>query len=199
MIDSIVPIVEGQAEVDSMPVLMRRLLEEWGIYQLRIEKPVRVKRNQIIKQGELERRVTLAMQRPDCRAVVIIIDADDDCPKELAPRLLDRAELIVRNRNTPVSVVLPKSELESWFVGSVESLRGLRGITNAVCSPPDPEAIRDAKGYLTRAMQRNRRYLEVDDQPAFAERFDLHQAYNNCRSFRKFYTDFRRIVDSLTS
>jgi len=197
MTDSIVPIVEGQAEVESVRVLMRRLLGEWGKYQLEIGKPVRVKRYQVIKQGELERRVLMAMQRPNCQAIIVILDADDDCPKEFAPELLRRAEQAAYD--TLVSVVLPKSELESWFVGSIESLHGIRGISAEACSPSDPENIRDAKGYLTQAMEGSRHYLEVDDQPAFADKFDMTQALNNCRSFKKFYYDFRNIVDSLPS
>lgn len=197
MTDSIVPIVEGHAEVYSMPALMRRLLGEWSKYKLEIGKPVRVPRYQVIKQGELERRVAMAMQRPNCRAVVVILDADDDCPKDFAPELLRRAEQAAQD--TLVSVVLPKSEMESWFVGSIESLRGTRGISSEACSPHNPEAIRDAKGYLTRAMEGGRHYVETDDQPAFAEQFDINQAFDNCRSFKKFYNDFRRIVDSLTS
>lgn len=195
MTASIVPIIEGHAEMESVPVLMRRLKDEWGKHQLEIGKPVRAPRYQVIKEGELERRVTMAMQRPNCRAVVVILDADDDCPKDLAPMLLRRVEQVAQN--ILVSVVLPKSELESWFIGSIESLHSVRGISDQACSPPDPEAIRDAKGYLTMAMQGQRTYLEVDDQPAFAARFNLTQALSNCRSFRKFYGDFRRIVDSL--
>jgi hypothetical protein len=197
MTDSIVPIVEGFAEVESVPVLMRRLRDEWGKYQLEIGDPVRAPRYQVIKQDELERRVTMAMQRPNCRAVVVILDADDDCPKDFAPELLERAEKVAQN--TLISVVLPKSEMESWFVGSIESLRGVRGISDTACSPPDPEAIRDAKGYLTKAMQGQSTYVEVDDQPAFAAKFDLTQALKRCRSFRKFYDDFRRIVCLCTS
>lgn len=197
MPDLIVPIVEGSSEVESVPVLMRRLLTEWGKYHLEIGKPVRVKRHQVIKQDEMEKRVAMARQRADCRAIFVILDADDDCPKNLAPELLERAKQAAQD--TLVSVVLPKSELESWFVGSIESLHGIRGISAEACSPSDPENIRDAKGYLTQAMEGSRHYLEVDDQPAFADKFDMTQALNNCRSFKKFYYDFRNIVDSLPS
>ena len=197
MTASIVPIIEGHAEMESVPVLMRRLKDEWGKHQLEIGKPVRVPRYQVIKAGQLERRVRMAMQRPNCRAVVVILDADDDCPKDFAPELLRRAEQAAQD--TLVSVVLPKSEMESWFVGSMESLRGTRGISSEACSPHNPEAIRDAKGYLTQSMEGSHRYMEVDDQPTFAASFDLSQAASNCRSFKKFYNDFRRIVDSLTS
>ncbi len=193
---SIVPIVEGSAEIESVPVLMRRLRDQWGKYHLEIEKAVRVRRYQVIKKGELERRVRLAMTRPNCRAVVVLLDADDDCPKDLALELLERAKQVAQD--TLVSVVLPKSELESWFVGSIESLHGVCGISTNACSPDNPEAIRDAKGFLTKVMESNRHYTGVADQPALAAKFDLVKALESCRSFRKFYDDFRRIVDTLS-
>ena len=191
---SIVPIVEGHSETESVPVLMRRLRDDWGKYELKIEKAVRVKRNQVVKEGELERRVRLAMTRPNCRAVMVILDADDDCPKELAPELLNRAAQ--EARDILVSVVLAKSELESWFISSIESLRGIRGISTNACSPSNPEEKRDAKKFLSDLMG-ERYYSEVDDQPALAEKFDLTQARSNSRSFRKFHDDFRRIAFSL--
>jgi hypothetical protein len=81
---ALVPIVEGHAEVHSIPVLMRRL----GID---VAKPFRVKRNQIIRPGELERAVLLAVaDRARASAVLVLLDADDDCPAELAPTLLKR-------------------------------------------------------------------------------------------------------------
>ena len=194
MTRSIVPIVEGQGEVGSIPVLMRRLIAEWSKYELTIARPVRVKRYQVVKEGELERRVQLAMTRPSCQAVIIILDADDDCPKDLGVVLLQRAKQVARN--IPVSVVLPKSELESWFISSIESLQGIRGIMTSVSSPSNPESVRDAKRFLTEVMG-GHHYSEVDDQPAFAAQFDLTQAHTHCRSFRKFYSDFYRITHTL--
>lgn len=192
---SIVPIVEGFSEVESVPVLMRRLLDSWGKYHLGIARAVRVQRYQVVKEGELERRVQMAMTRPSCGAVMVILDADDDCPKDTAIELLHRARRIARD--TPVSVVLPKPELESWFVGSIESLRGVNGISANACSPDDPETIRNAKAFLTNTMQR--RYMPTIDQPALAAGFDLAKALDSCRSFRKFHDDLHRIVDGLSS
>ncbi|MBM3237166.1 DUF4276 family protein [Candidatus Poribacteria bacterium] len=196
MIPSIVPIVEGHSEVKSVPVLMRRFLQLHGIYDVVIEKPIRIKRQQIIKEGQLERAIARALLRPNCRAIVIILDADDDCPKELAPSLLKGAQKV--SPSTVVSVVLPKSEFESWFLGSIESLHGVRGISDTATSPSDVEALRDAKGQLTNIMEGRRVYIEVDDQPAFAATFDFKLAYENCRSFRKFQKDFEAIMASLS-
>ena len=46
-------------------------------------------------------------------------------------------------------------------------------------------------------MSGSRTYMAVDDQPAFAERFDLDRAYEQCRSFRKFREDFETMVNAL--
>ena len=46
-------------------------------------------------------------------------------------------------------------------------------------------------------MSGGRTYMAVDDQPAFAERFDLQRACERCRSFRKFRKDFDTILSVL--
>ncbi len=194
---SIVPIVEGHSEVESVPLLIRRLAAEWGEYYFCVEKPVRVKRYQVIKNGELERRIQLALTRHNCKAIIIILDADDDCPRELASDLLMRAKRITSD--VVISVVMPKSEFESWFVGSIESIRGYRGISSTAIAPVNPEDIRDAKDFLTNKMTRNNHYLEIDDQPALTANFDMALAYDNCRSFKKFHNDLRKIIAFISS
>jgi hypothetical protein len=194
---SIVPIVEGHSEVESVPLLIRRLAAEWGEYGFRVEKPVRVKRYQVIKNGELERRLQLALRRPDCAAIIIILDADDDCPRELASDLLKRAKKIASD--VVISVVIPKSEFESWFVGSIESLKGCHSISDTAVTPVNPEDIRDAKGFLTNKMTENNHYLEVDDQPAMTATFDMTLAYTHCRSFKKFHNDLCKIITTISS
>jgi len=182
-VDVIVPIVEGQAEVESIPVLLRRLLTEWKCYNVEVGKPFRVKRNRVVKAGELERAVALARQRPGCAAILLILDADDDCPKYLGPELKKRLDAVARGLR--VGVVLPRAELEAWFLASVESLRGKRGISQRAEGPCDPEEIRDAKGRLANLMDRGYTYVETDDQPALMSLFDFKMANERCRSFRK--------------
>jgi hypothetical protein len=192
----LVPIVEGHAEVRALPVLMRRLLAEFDRHEVRIARPVRVKRYKVVRPGELERALELARRRPEgCDAILLLLDSDDDCPKEVAPCLITRA----RNASVglPVAVVLAKSEFEAWFVGSLESLHGVRGIEETAISPQNPEDIRDAKGYLSRQMTHGRRYVEVDDQPAMAQSFDLTLTRQSCPSFDKFLRDFQKILATI--
>jgi hypothetical protein len=54
--------------------------------------------------------------------------------------------------------------------------------------PPDPEAVRDAKGWLSDRTPRGRSYKPTVDQAALAQIFDLDLA-QGARSFRKFIKD----------
>jgi len=189
----IVPIVEGQSEMEAVPVLLRRLLSERQRWDIQVDRPVRIPRNKVVKEGEIERAVVLAKRnRKKCDAVVVLLDADEDCPAELGPELLSR--IIKAYGDLPAAVILAKSEFEGWFLGSLESLRGIRGIADNAVSPANPEEIRGAKERLSQFMV-NRTYVATDDQPAFAAKFDLSSACQRCPSFDKFMRDFERLIN----
>jgi len=189
----IVPIVEGQSEVMAVPVLLRRLLSERQRYDVMVARPVRVHRSSVVKEGEIERAVVLARRnREGCDAVMVLLDADDDCPAELGPELLKW--LKKAHGDLSAAVVLAKREFEGWFLSSLESLRGVRGIASDASSPPNPEEIRGAKERLSTYMVRRRNYLETTDQPALAAQFDLNLARQRCPSFEKFMRDFERLI-----
>ncbi len=193
----IVPIVEGRAEVESVPLLLRRLLfEELRRYDVTITHPVRIGRLKILRAGELERALRLARLRTEgCDAILVVIDADDDAPCELGPRLLALAGQALAE--LPCKVVLAKREFESWFLGSIESLRGKRGIADDAELGEDPEAPRDAKGRLLKLMAAGQTYVEVDDQPAFAAIFDMQMARRRCPSFDKLVRDVQALLKQL--
>jgi hypothetical protein len=122
---------------------------------------------------------------------MVLIDADDDCPAELGPRLLGRAK---QATHIPVSVVLANREFESWFLGAKESLRGVNGVVGNAIAPLDPENIRGAKEHLTRNMTRKSRYLAADDQVTFTEAFDLNLARQRCPSFERCFRESRALA-----
>lgn len=192
---AIVPIVEGQAEVQAVPILLRRILKVLEAYHVQIARPFRVGRYKVVKKGELERAIQYAMKdRENVEAILIVLDADDDCPAELGPDLARRVEMVAAGK--PFAVVLAKRELEAWFLGAKESLRGQRGIRMDAVPPASPEAIRGAKEALSRNMV-GQRYLEVDDQPALAAAMDLEAAQRRCASFDKLMREVTRLVAEL--
>jgi hypothetical protein len=194
---AIATIVEGHAEVESFPVLLRRIFAQLGVSDIQVTRPFRVKRNRVVKAGELERVINQTIRdRVGVGGIMLLIDSDDDCPTDLAPELLVRAK---KATEMPVSVVLAVREIECWFLGSKESLRGVNGVTETAAAPPNPENIRGAKEHLTQNMTRGRRYLSVDDQVSFAERSDLNLARERCPSFDKCFRDVERLIHDMGS
>ena len=191
----IVPIVEGYAEVASVPILLRQILKREAAYSVQVAKPFRVKRNRIVKEGELERTIQQALRsRLNAGGILVLMDADDDCPAQLGPKLLARCRAVTP---LPVAVVLAMREFEGWFLGAKESLRGIRGIRLDATAPQNPESIRGAKERLTKNMQ-GQRYMGVDDQPALAAQMDLELAKDRCPSFEKFLRGVNFLISEMT-
>jgi hypothetical protein len=183
VLPTLLPLVEGQSEVVGLPILLRRLLSHLGHPHVLVAKPFRVHRTRILHGGEIGRAVLQGLRtRPQVTGVVVVLDADDDEPLGLEAAV--RAEC-AKVTPLPSVVVAATRELEAWFLGAKESLRGVHAIRANASSPPNPEAIRGAKERLTSNMEGNRRYLEVDDQPAFAEKVDLALALERCPSLQR--------------
>jgi len=188
--------VEGQSEVEAVPILLRRLLAEMGLSSVIVARPFRVKRTKVVRPGELERTVEQAVRsRTNVGAVLLIMDADDDCPAQLGPFLAQRAR---QSTSVPVSVVLAAREFEAWFLGAKESLRGQRRIRPDAVAPQNPEAIRGAKEELTSNMSGSR-YLPVDDQPFFAQAMDIAMARAQCPSLARLFRELERLARHVLS
>ena len=86
-------IVEGEGDEKALPILIRRIAENvYPELQLVIPIPIRVYRNKVVKEGELERAVELAARKIGGQgAIFILLDSDEDCPAQLGPELLYRA------------------------------------------------------------------------------------------------------------
>lgn len=189
-------IVEGESEVATVPLLIRRIAANlYPELSIVVPPPIRRPRNKVVKENELERAVEfVARQIGGQGAIFIILDSDEDCPAELGPALLRRASQA--RSDLPIAVVIAKNEFEAWFLAAAESLRGRRGLKNDIHTPSDPEDVRDAKGWLHRRMENNESYSETTDQPALAALFDIEQA-RQADSFDKCYRDIVRLLGEL--
>jgi hypothetical protein len=114
--------------------------------------------------------------KQDCQAILLILDGDrkNDCPKNQAPEILRWAQ--AEAAGTACAVVMAYREYEAWFLASIESLRGKRGIRDDATSHPEPEAPRGAKGHLELRMEDGRSYHGTADQPALTAEFDMKTA-----------------------
>jgi hypothetical protein len=192
----IATIVEGDGEVAALPILLRRL-NSWlspGEY-LDVLPPIRVHRDRFLNRDEEFRRHLLlaAGKCGDFGWILILLDADDDCPADLAPKLLERARSHVPHR--PISVVLANREYEAWFIASAESLHGYRGFSFSSQELVEAERPRNAKGWVGEHMSSGT-YRETTDQPAFSARMCLQMAFDRSRSFRKLCSEWQKQVMS---
>lgn len=185
-------IVEGHGEVRALPILLRRL-QEWKspLATLEIIEPIRVSRDRFLRrEDEFERYVRLAAAKSGIDGwILVLLDADDDCPFEMGPKFATKIKLYAPNHR--VSVILANREYESWFIASASSLNGQRGFFHKNPNPENSDLIRDAKGWMkTRIASRS--YGETTDQPAFTARMDLMLTKKNSRSFRKLCDEWDR-------
>lgn len=185
-------IVEGDGEVAALPVLLRRV-GEWRTPDsyTQILPPIRVHRDRFLNRDEEFRRFLLlaAAKCGEDGWILILLDADDDCPAERGPQILERAQRIVPHRR--VSVVLANREYEAWFIAAAESLDGQRGFTFDPLDAINAETPRDAKGWI-KARMVSRSYGETTDQAAFSAVMNLQQAFDRSRSFRKLCAEWSR-------
>jgi hypothetical protein len=192
---NIQPIVEGYGEVAAVPILLRRLRDQCQAFGIEVNRPIRATRSQLVREDTLKQRVKLALLQEHCGAILITFDADDDCPRDLAPVIQNWAN--EESGPVPSAVVMANREYEAWFLASIESLRGLRGIRNDAASHPNPEVPRAAKHALEECMIEGANYSETVDQPALTAAFEMERAYARCRSFRRFVNAFGSLVPAL--
>ncbi|HAZ64796.1 MAG TPA: hypothetical protein DCZ72_14460 [Armatimonadetes bacterium] len=179
----IYPLVEGDGEVQALPVLLRRLLSDASVYDVQIGRPLKLSGSQFFREDTVARYVRLAcIKEGGCAAVLLLVDGEDICPAEWGPRIATWAHGAADGR--PCRAAVAYREYESWFLAGLESLGGQCGLPDSLAEHPDPEGRRDAKGQLTALMPAGRAYRETSDQAALSARLDLAATYSRSRSFR---------------
>jgi len=203
----VVPIVEGATEIACIKRLLSRIWTELlavdELHPLAVLIPIPTDRSSLVKPGdpELEDRIRGAkirlkdnMWQPDVDAgmILVLIDADEDCPAKLGPDLLRRARAV--RSDADIACVMPKRELENWFKAAAASLAGVQGLPADLKAVADPE-VGSGDNWLTRQMQKTdgrRTYSKPADALEFVERMDLVQARINSPSFDKLCRELER-------
>lgn len=196
---AVASIVEGDGEVAALPILLRRLSQWRGAANyVDVLAPIRVYKDRFLNRPEeFSRHLKLAAAKcGDAGWILILFDADDDCPAQKGALVVAQAQTIVPHRR--VAVVLANREYEAWFIAGAQSLNGCRGFQcREEDSVIDPDIPRNAKGWIRDRMPSG--YGETTDQPAFSARFDLELAHQRSRSFRKLCSEWdKNAVNALT-
>ena len=195
----IASIVEGDGEVEAIPALLRRIVplvvpDE----HVDVCKAVRLSRGKFLTEPEFERAFRFARDNAgDGGVVVVLADADDDCPVELSAKI--RTFGCIQNSEIPVGVVFANRCFEAWLIAGAESLRGHRGLNDDLVSPDEPDGVANPKRWLqdrhaqNSGGQRRWRYSPKLDQPALSAVVDVALARRS-PSFDKFYREIERLL-----
>ena len=184
---TIVPVVEGAGDVAALPELLGRIL--WEMYD-RTDIIVAQGKSGVVNangrqklERKLENFLQHAQNKPECDAILVLLDADDDCPVELAQGLLERCERMGLNR--PVQIVCAHRSYESWFLASLDTIKGQRGISDTAVLSQAAEDVSNPKQWLTDQMPRGQAYKETIHQASLSQSIDIGMAHRNSRSFRR--------------
>jgi hypothetical protein len=180
----VVPIVEGHGEIEAVGMLVRRIAQAVSPHlALTVNFPIRVKAGSFLGEPDYFGRyvqLAAATAAQESGVVLVLLDCEDDCPGRLGPALLARAQA-VRGDVTYI-VALAYREYETWFLAAAASLRGCAGLPQDLVPPPDPEAIRGAKEWLSARMSEG--YDPIQHQAGLTAQFDLDSAAS-VPSFRR--------------
>lgn len=135
---------------------------------------------------------------PDGRGVVLLVlDADSDCPKALGPGLLAAAQHHCPHL-TPFACVLAVREFENGIVAGAAGFQTRidLNLPTPMPLPADPEGFAGAS-WLVRQRKRVRQnltYKKRDDAVRFIHAMDLAEAERTSRSFRKLCKELRNLL-----
>jgi hypothetical protein len=190
-------IVEGDGEHRAVPALVTRIIQEShpDLY-VQVFTTMNFRgRDKFQNLTLVQRAVENAARRVGTGGAVLILrDADSDCPVTEASRLIQWAR--ESRSDVHLAVVIAKCEYEAWFLAAAESLRGRHGLRPDLLPPVDAEAVRDAKGWLTNNMQRAKPYSPTTHQASFSQTMSLEEA-RTAPSFDKLCRDVRRLVEAM--
>ena len=184
---TIVPIVEGPGDVAAFPPLLVKIL-----HQIHCRPDVIVAhgkggvvnaQNKQMLEKYLEKFLRHAQNKPDCGAIIVLVDADDDCPVTKFEQMTLRC--CQAGLQVPVQVVYAHRMYESWLLASIETVRGRHGISEEASLEAAIETVASPKKWLSDRMPPGSTYKETTHQVSLSKEIDLDIAREKSRSFRR--------------
>lgn len=197
------PIVEGLGDVEALPIILRKILHQKEIYDIEILRPLNCHgKGNLTRNNGIERFVQLAAGKPNCSAILVLCDSDNDCPVELGKHFSERIKSLKAPK--PVAIAIACREFETWFLADIENfigkpLNGRPGISRTTKLSVKCESIASAKGWISQHLPADRNYKETTDQAAMSGCLDISNTYKNSRSFRRLNKALDELLSSIHS
>lgn len=189
----VLPIVEGDGDVAAVPVLLRRILQAHSRFDVQILPPhkrgelPKVKSNfeRFFKAAALESVPVLCVLDFDCAHCVDVIKDERDLKQQankLHPLIAFEACFIVK-------------EFESFFLwDEMGSRKVLSSIVRGTAFPANPEEIRGAKEWLSKAQPSGIAYKPTVHQAKLAAAVDLNILRTKSPSYQRLESALLRLI-----
>jgi hypothetical protein len=159
--------------------------------------PVRIKRQKFSQDMVYrERYIELAKRKlkfgyfDGKQMVLILLDAEDDPPCILGPKLLADAQKILSGSDLECASVIANVEYETFFVAAAESLPDYLESDDV----RDPEVKRCGKKWVKDRFRLARPYNEPQDMPGMTAKMDIKKCRERCPSFDKLCRELGRFI-----
>jgi hypothetical protein len=172
-------LAEGHGEIESASKLINKMWVNLQLPLIPIANAIRW--SNLHKDQGLLKGVDFIRNKPNARGLIILRDDEDNCPANLAP--LKAAFLRTLNAPFPIAYVIMYREYETIFISYLDHFNGqtvphlIRGtiqFKDNINTPANPEAIRDAKGYITSMLVGGTTYKPTTDQLSLTQSLDIN-------------------------
>jgi hypothetical protein len=191
-------IVEGDGDQVAAGILIERIARRVRPdLHTKVGNPWKLPKTKITGDDHALRHALDVLAKPIKRTpggILVIWDADDDCPFRDGPAQFRRIQAL--RTDIPIGVVIAKREYEAWFLAAASSLAGHGSLLATLADHPQPESPRDAKGWLSDQMPPGRRYREREHQPLLSRVLDIDLARRRSRSFDKCCREVLRLLNT---
>lgn len=183
-------IVEGDGEAGipkkqegAISLLLRRLVhEKFQRYTVNFKPYNAHGRGNLTESNNFEKLLKRALKEQELEAIIVVLDAEDDCPKNLASDLANVVRQV--NPHVPVAVVIANRCYEAWLLAG-----------HCWDNQPEVKSPGAVKSLIGEKI--GRPYKETIDQPRLTAQMTFWKAYRRCRSFRRLINAVKQVIKAI--
>lgn len=193
-------IVEGHSEAEGATErLLQRIWKELLNEPIRLQvltPPSRCQRDAFtnpkhpefaskVEEASLKLAQRLRRDQQGRGLLLVLLDAEKDCPAQLAPKLLHEAK--AARGDIDITCVLAKQMFENWIVAGASTLAGVNGLPETLPTRPTPE-VGSGANWLEKQIRnkdRTKTYKKTVDATKFVSEMDLSECRDTAPSFDK--------------
>lgn len=188
-------ILEGPGDGEAVPELLRRL-SDFQVFP--VSKPIKNQSvGKLAPAGELERFVNYALGR-EGDSVLILVDADEHCAKDIAERWSKRIAALKPSKKVGLGLFV--REYESLFLACIDLIAkrypNYGWHLDEWSMDQNHETPRGVKERLSGMMRKGKGYKATMDQAKFTSIIDFKRLNEKCRSFQHLESLLQWLLDN---